>query len=741
MGSARGLPSLYLVPLTVAASLLAIACGRRQTGGADTGAISTDAVRGPAPSAPPATNAPSPSLASSRALTDEDVAARVQAFFHELTEGSDFEFLRDWLASPVMQFITLKNADIDAVIRSSRGYFLDKLAVRYVPDIASLRIERRDGATIARMPVDMHWGTRPRDIPAENLGTYDPSRGDLDRLWNGLVAHDVTVDVELAFEPSGLLTRYVELAVRHPLLRVTGEDNCAMEGLRKGQTVVDLGDAYITGMTPKGPQQIHRVRVGGEDRWIDEIRSWAVYDSFGGHAGGSTCLEPALDATTSARREPSAAARRDGPAASTVASTAAVDDALRARVADFFAHFNDASDDEFLRASFAPRVDQFMGLKDAAVEAVVGNARTFFRDKHNVRYVPVLDAILREPGTEATVVRVPVAMSWETPLPAGWDAGSASPAAGADAAPGSAIVARVHHKVTADVLLAWSPAGVLTRFLEVRAHPRLMRVMDVDDCPMEGLARGQAVWDLGDTYERAASLGSLRLRRVQSASGDSWVGDVRLWSIANPSGRAVTGRSVCLALAPAPGKAVPKHLLPDDDARGAVTEKCPAGMARVPAGQYSMSDRGVSETAPDLGGDAVGVDAFCLDVTEVTVDAFAACVRAGRCAAAHLNDQSLGGYPPTYGKDARCNYGVEGKGNHPINCVALTDAVEFCRTQDKRLPTEEEWEWAARGGAEGRTHPWGSTMLVGQQPQARGDVPRGQLPRRRRARRRPRSRR
>ena len=334
-----------------------------------------------------------------------------------------------------------------------------------------------------RLPA-AHTGRSPLALPSSDGERTRPTfaRGDLGPLWNSLVARDVTVDVELVFESSGLLTRYAEVAVRHPLLRVTGQANCTMDGLRKGQTVVDLGDAYITGMTPKGPQQIHRVRIGGDERWIDEVRSWAVYDSFGGHAGGSICLEAA-----------------------------------------------------------------------------------------------------------------------------GWDAGGAFPGAGADAASGSAIILRTHHNVTADVLLAWSPAGLLTRFLEVRAHPRLLRVMDVDDCPMVDLLRGQTVWDLGDTYERTAPLGSLRLRRVQSASGDSWVGDVRSWSIASPSGR--------------------------------------------------------------------------------TVAAFTACVHAGRCSAAHINDQSLGGYPPTYGKDARCNYGVDGKGNHPINCVAPTDAVEFCRTQDKRLPT------------------------------------------------------
>src|SRR5262249_22284856 len=54
-----------------------------------------------------------------------------------------------------------------------------------------------------------------------------------------------------------------------------------------------------------------------------------------------------------------------------------------------------------------------------------------------------------------------------------------------------------------------------------------------------------------------------------------------------------------------------------------------------------------------------------------------------------------------------CNYGVPGRGDHPINCVDWLQADAFCKAYGKRLPTEEEWEWAARGGARGTTYPWG----------------------------------
>jgi hypothetical protein len=85
---------------------------------------------------------------------------------------------------------------------------------------------------------------------------------------------------------------------------------------------------------------------------------------------------------------------------------------------------------------------------------------------------------------------------------------------------------------------------------------------------------------------------------------------------------------------------------------------------------------------------------FKLDVTEVTVAAYAACVSSGKCTE-----------PNTGGK---CNWRQSGKEQHPINCVDWMQADAYCKAQGKRLPDQEEWQFAASNG--GRTQfPWGDS--------------------------------
>jgi outer membrane protein len=122
------------------------------------------------------------------------------------------------------------------------------------------------------------------------------------------------------------------------------------------------------------------------------------------------------------------------------------------------------------------------------------------------------------------------------------------------------------------------------------------------------------------------------------------------------------------------------------------------GMARLPGGTYTMGQGKTATVAP-----------FLLDVTEVTVSAYAGCVKAGRCAVAGATVEWANITADDRAKySARCNGGRGDRQQHAMNCVDWNQAVAYCEWLGKRLPTEEEWEWASRGAERGTTYPWGN---------------------------------
>lgn len=132
----------------------------------------------------------------------------------------------------------------------------------------------------------------------------------------------------------------------------------------------------------------------------------------------------------------------------------------------------------------------------------------------------------------------------------------------------------------------------------------------------------------------------------------------------------------------------------------------PLVWVEIAGGSFDMGRkiRGADGYTSDVS--RISVQAFRMSETEVTNGQYQACVKAGACTAPHWDDLSCymwiqgrwrTGYLP---KESRLN-------NLPVSCIDMQQADAFATWVGGRLPTEAEWEYAARGGGLVRPYPWG----------------------------------
>ncbi len=189
------------------------------------------------------------------------------------------------------------------------------------------------------------------------------------------------------------------------------------------------------------------------------------------------------------------------------------------------------------------------------------------------------------------------------------------------------------------------------------------------------------------------------------ATADAWARTFGTDDKANGASGAVAAAPQC---APAP-------VVVAAAAEEAPTPTCPEGMVYVAPGHFTMgtNDQSPALAAANPAHDVEVGKGFCIDRIEVTVEAYNRCVGTTQCSqASNQAAWPQGGDSEKTWEASRilhgkqCNAGASDRWNHPVNCVSWHQAKTYCEAIGRRLPTEAEWEFTARGSKD-RAYPWG----------------------------------
>ncbi len=137
----------------------------------------------------------------------------------------------------------------------------------------------------------------------------------------------------------------------------------------------------------------------------------------------------------------------------------------------------------------------------------------------------------------------------------------------------------------------------------------------------------------------------------------------------------------------------------------------PEGMVLIPVGEFDMGSNDPEADNDEQPVHTVYVDAFYMDKYEVTNLEYKKFVLANpRWQKDRIDRGFHDGY---YLKHWNGNNYPVGKSNHPVTYVSWYAAMAYAGWVNKRLPTEAEWECAARGGLACKKYPWGAVIDAG----------------------------